>query len=186
MNVELLVAASAEFERVVQELPDESWHLPTPCEVDVHELVEHVVGGNRFAVAALSGVSAAEAWAIIRAQGFGPELEVVQESAAAQIAAFQAAPEDQVVHHPNGDIPAEAFLRYRLVDLVVHAWDLLSAAQLPEMVDAQVTEGVWRVIEPRLSEMLAFGSYGDGPSGVVPSEAPAQQKLLDAFGRRPV
>ncbi|WP_405058764.1 TIGR03086 family metal-binding protein [Kribbella sp. NBC_01505] len=186
MDVELLVAASAEFERVVQELPDESWHLPTPCEVDVHELVEHVVGGNRFAVAALSGVSAAEAWEITRAQGFGPELKVVQESAAAQLAAFEAAAEDQVVHHPNGDIPAEAFLRYRLVDLVVHAWDLLWTARLDETVDARLTEAVWRVIEPKLPEMLAFGSYGDGPSGKVPSDAPAQLKLLDAFGRRPV
>ncbi|MFK4085418.1 maleylpyruvate isomerase family mycothiol-dependent enzyme [Kribbella sp. NPDC020789] len=182
MDVELLVGASAEFERVVAELPGGSWGLPTVCEVSVRELVEHVVEGNRFAVAVLAGASAAQAWAAVRAQEFGPV--AVPESAAEQIEAFRAVPDDQVIHHPGGDISAEAFLRYRLVDVVVHAWDLLSAAGLDPTLDPEVTNALWTLVEPHLTEMLAFGSYGDGPSGSVAAEAPAQLRLLDAFGRR--
>ena len=159
-------------------MPAEAWELPTPCEVRVRELVEHVVEGNQFAAAALTGITAAEAWAAVRAP------EIGAESAAEQVAAFRAAGVDQVVHHPGGDISAEAFLRYRLVDVVVHAWDLLRAAGLDETLNPAVTEGLWALVEPRLSEMLAFGSYGDGPSGRILPEAPAQLKLLDAFGRR--
>jgi len=165
----------------VRELPKEAWGLPTPCEVDVRELVEHVVQGNRFAVAVLAGASAAEAWAAVR----GAESGDRHESAAQQIEAFRGATKDQVVHHPGGDISAEAFLRYRLVDVVVHAWDLLWTARQDDTLDATVTEQLWALVEPHLPEMLAFGSYGDGPSGELTSDAPAQLKLLDAFGRRP-
>ncbi|MFC9688628.1 alpha/beta fold hydrolase [Kribbella sp. NPDC056951] len=179
MDVELLVAASAEFERVVGELPEGVWGLPTPCEVDVRELVEHVVEGNRFAAAVLTGMSGREALATARAQDLD-----LHQSATRQIEAFRTASADQVVHHPGGDISAEAFLRYRLVDVVVHAWDLLRAASLDETLDTTVTDQLWALVEPRLTEMLAFGSYGDGPSGKVASDAPAQRQLLDAFGRR--
>lgn len=179
MDVELLIAASTEFERVVLELPKEVWQLPTPCEVNVRELVEHVVEGNRFAVAVLAGLSAPEAWDAVRAQKFD-----LEQSAAQQTEAFRTASDDQVVHHPGGDISAEEFLRYRLVDVVVHAWDLLRAAGLDETLNTAVTEGLWGLVEPQLQEMLAFGSYGDGPSGKVASDAPTQLRLLDAFGRR--
>lgn len=180
MDVELLAAATAEFERVARGLPEEAWGLPTPCEVDVRELVEHVVEGNRFAVAVLGGASAAEAWAAVRGERSGD----IKESAAQQIEAFRTATTDQVVHHPADDISAEAFLRYRLVDVVVHAWDLLWTARQDDTLDPTVTEQLWARVEPHLPEMLAFGSYGDGPSGTVPSDAPAQLRLLDAFGRR--
>ncbi|MET7283891.1 maleylpyruvate isomerase family mycothiol-dependent enzyme [Kribbella sp. NPDC005582] len=181
MDVELLAAASAEFERVVRGLPEEAWGLPTPCEVDVRELVEHVVQGNQFAVAVLAGASAAEAWAAVRDEQAGD----LAKSGAQQIDAFRGATEDQVVHHPAGDISAEAFLRYRLVDVVVHAWDLLWTARQDDTLDPTVTEQLWALVEPHLTEMLAFGSYGDGPSGELTSDASAELRLLDAFGRRP-
>ncbi|MDQ3485487.1 MAG: maleylpyruvate isomerase N-terminal domain-containing protein [Actinomycetota bacterium] len=54
------------------------------------------------------------------------------DSARNQAEAFAAAPPDQPVPHPSGDIPASAFLRFRLVDLLAHAWDLLRAADLDD------------------------------------------------------
>ncbi|GAA0587185.1 hypothetical protein HPO96_11615 [Kribbella sandramycini] len=63
MDVELLVGASAEFERVVGEYPADGWGLRTPCAVDARELVEHVEEGNWFAVAVLGGASAVGAGA---------------------------------------------------------------------------------------------------------------------------
>jgi hypothetical protein len=38
------------------------WSLDTPCsEWDVHYLVAHVVGGNRFAASVLAGMTASDA-----------------------------------------------------------------------------------------------------------------------------
>ncbi len=38
-DVDLIEAASAEFERVVRQLPADSWDWPTPSEVSVRELI---------------------------------------------------------------------------------------------------------------------------------------------------
>lgn len=182
----LIVAASAEFERVVRELPPDSWSRRTLVDVTVRELVEHVVIGNRLAAMWLDGVGRDEARAEVDGDQLGADpVAAVSESSARQAEAFAAVPPDQVVPHPNGDIPASMFLRYRLVDLVVHAWDLLRAADLDDTLDASVVRRLWSSIEPHLPEMLAFGAYGDGPSGTLGLEVPAQRRLLDAFGRRP-
>jgi hypothetical protein len=77
------------------------------------------------------------------------------------------------------------FLRFRLVDLVVHAWDLLRAARLDETLDASVVEGLLSLVEPHVEEMVAFGAYGDGPSGTMTAQTSSQDRLLDWFGRRP-
>lgn len=184
-NVELIDAASLEFERVVRQLPDDSWDRPTPSQISVRELVEHVVIGNRFTALLLAGVGRDEAQAELTSDQLGHDpVAAVVESARRQAQAFAAAPPEQPVAHPNGDIPAEAFLRFRLVDLVVHAWDLLRAADLDETLDPSVVVGLASLVEPHLDDMLAFGAYGEGPSGTLPRRASRQTQLLDWFGRR--
>ena len=109
----------------------------------------------------------------------------VVESARQQADAFASTPPDQPVAGPKGEIPAVAFLRFRLIDLVVHAWDLLRAAGLDETLDERVVVELLAVVEPHLDELIAYGAYGSGPSGTLPSDATPQHRLLDAFGRRP-
>nr|GLK38724.1 TIGR03086 family protein [Rhodococcus wratislaviensis] len=185
-EVELILAASAEFERVVRHLPVDSWDLPTPSQMSVRDLVEHVVVGNRFTALLLAGVGREQARNMLTDDQLGDDpVAAVAESWRHQAEAFAAAPPEQPVPGPRGDVPAEAFLRFRLVDLVVHAWDLLRAAGLDETLDPPVVAGLSRVVEPHLDGMLAFGAYGEGPSGTVPPEASQQTRLLDWFGRRP-
>ena len=56
----MIDAASAEFERVVRQLPPDSWDRPTPSDVSVRELVNHVVVGNRLTALLLTGVDRGE------------------------------------------------------------------------------------------------------------------------------
>jgi len=108
------------------------------------------------------------------------------ESARRQAAAFAEASPEQPVAGPSGSVPAEAFLRFRLVDLVVHAWDLRRAARLDEKLEPRVVSELLDLVGPHLDEMLAFGAYGEGPSGTLPPDASPQARLLDWFGRRGV
>lgn len=152
----------------------------------MRELVEHVVVGNRFTALLLTGVGRDEARGMLHGDQLGDDpVAAVVESARRQQEAFAAAPPEQSVPHPNGDIPAAAFLRFRLVDLVVHAWDLLHGAQLDDSLDPLVVDRLLTLVKPHLDDMLSFGSYGEGPSGTLPPEAPPQARLLDWFGRRP-
>jgi hypothetical protein len=69
--VELIVAASAEFERVVRQLPADSWDRPTPSTFSVRELVEHLVVGNRFTALLLAGVDRDEARTLLAGDQVG-------------------------------------------------------------------------------------------------------------------
>lgn len=171
---------------MVRELPVDSWDRPTPSEISVHDLVEHVVVGNRFTAMLLAGIERHAAAASLAGYQLGedPVVEVV-ESARQQSAAFAVTVPGQLVAGPRGDVTVEAFLRFRLVDLVVHAWDLLHAAQREEDLSSPVVADLVAVVEPHLDEMLAYGAYGAGPSGTLPSDASPQRRLLDWFGRRP-
>lgn len=185
-RVELIDAASAEFERVVRQLPADSWDSSTPSAISVRELIEHVVVGNRFTALLLAGVDRDESRARVAGDQLGDDpVAAVVDSARQQKQAFAATGPGQPVAGPMGDIPAAAFLRFRLVDLVVHAWDLLRAARLEETLDPRVVADLVEVVEPHLGEMLAYGAYGAGPSGTLPPDASQQSRLLDWFGRRP-
>jgi uncharacterized protein (TIGR03086 family) len=182
----LIQAASAEFERVVRRLPDHAWDRPTPSRITVRELVEHVVLGNRFTALLLAGVDRDEARQSLSGDLLGDDpVGAVVESVRRQVEAFDTASPEQPVAGPRGEVPAEAFLRLRLVDLVVHAWDLLHAADLDETLDPSVVAELSLLVEPHLDDMLSSGAYGEGPSGTLPSSASQQTRLLDWFGRRP-
>jgi uncharacterized protein (TIGR03086 family) len=185
--VELIDAASAEFERVVRQLPEDSWDRTTPAEFSIRELVEHVVVGNRFTVLLLAGTDRDEARTMVDGDQLGDDaVAAVTESARRQAEAFAVTSGEQRVAGPRGETSAAAYLRFRVVDLVVHAWDLRRAAQLDEALDPRTVADLLTLVEPHLPEMLASGAYGAGPSGTLASDASPQARLLDAFGRRPV
>ena len=186
LGVELIDAASAEFERVVRQLPAGSWDDPTPCEMPVRELVQHVVVGNRLTALLLAGTVRDEARAMLAGDQLGDNpVAAVIDSNRRQAKAFAATAPEQLVAGPKGDVPVEAFLRFRVIDLVVHAWDLLRAAGLDERLDEQLVEDLLAFVEPHVDELIAYGAYGAGPSGTLPPDAAPQLRLLDAFGRRP-
>jgi len=182
--VDLLEAGTAQFERVVAAIPPGAWANPTPCDMTVREVVDHVVAGNLFATRLLAGASTAEAVAGLENYSSDADpLGAVATSCASQRSAFAAADEDRLLHHPNGDISLETFFRFRLGDLVVHAWDLAVGAGLDPSLDPAVVEALWTVVEPHVEEMRRMGAYGNS-TGELPADAPTQTRLLDAFGRR--
>lgn len=184
--MELIEAASAEFERIVRLLPADSWGWPTPSQLSVRALVDHVVVGNRFTALLLAGVDRDGARTELAGDQLGDDpVAAVVESARQQAHAFAVTPPEQLVAGPHGDVPAAAYLRFRLVDLVVHGWDLLRGARLDETLDPRLVVDLSAVVEPHLDEMLAYGAYGAGHSGTLPPDATPQARLLDWFGRRP-
>ncbi|QNE22067.1 TIGR03086 family protein [Kribbella qitaiheensis] len=183
--MDIFETATAEFERIVAALPSDSWGNATPCDVTVREVVGHVAGGNLFAVRLLAGASAADAVAGLDDPLGDNPLSAVQASGADQLAAFAAADKTLPLHHPSGDISYDTFVRFRLGELVVHAWDLTIGAHLDPTLDNSVVDALWTMVEPHLGDMQKMNAFGDGPSGTLPPKASPQSRLLDAFGRRP-
>jgi uncharacterized protein (TIGR03086 family) len=185
--VDILQTATADFERTVAALPPTSWGNDTPCDITVREVVDHVVAGNIFAVRLLAGASAADAVAGLDADQLGDDaLSAVATSAANQLTAFASADQARLLHHPSRDISYETFVRFRLGELVIHAWDLAIGAGLDPTLNPAVAESLWAMVEPHLDDMRSMGAYGPGPSPDLPSTTTLQARLLDAFGRSAV
>lgn len=184
--MQLLDAASREFLGTVRQLPAGSWSVVTPADMTVGAVVDHVVAGNLFSAQLLAGRSREAARSAADSEPTGGDVtERVDRSLQAQAAAFRDADPDLAVPLPFGDVSVQAFLRFRLVDLVVHAWDVRYAAGIGTALDPSVVERLWSLVEPHLDEMVRTGAYGDGPSGALPAGATVLDRLVDAFGRRP-
>jgi hypothetical protein len=107
----------------------------------------------------------------------------VERSCHAQTEAFAHAHHAQMLRHPSGDIDFQTFVRFRLGDLTIHAWDVAVAADLDATLEPVLVAELWTLVEPHLEMMQAMGAYGSGASGRLAPNADAQTRLLDAFGR---
>ncbi|WP_261818997.1 TIGR03086 family metal-binding protein [Nocardioides sp. OK12] len=180
----LFERASVQFQDVVASLQQADWTQPTNCQVSVRELVEHVVAGMEFAVRLLSG--AEDARSGIDEFRLGPDpVGQLERSCHAQAEAFARADRARPLRHSSGDIDFETFVRFRLGDLTIHAWDLAVAADLDATLEPGLVGALWELVEPHLATMQAMGAYGAGASGRLAPDTDAQSRLLDAFGRTP-
>jgi uncharacterized protein (TIGR03086 family) len=184
--VNLFATAGAELSRVVGSLPSTHWDNPTPAGLTVREVVGHVVAGNLFAVRLLEGASASDSVAGLDADLLGDNpIAAVTTSCEAQQSAFAVADPLSLLHHPSGDISYETFVRFRLGDVVIHAWDIAVGGKLDPALDTALVDALWTMVEPHLDDMRAMGVFGTGASNTLPPDASLQTRLLDAFGRRP-
>lgn len=176
------------FAATVGLVADDQWDVPTPCDGwNVRELVGHVAAGCRMAVTLAAGGTRNDAIAVLGVDHLGDSpVTAIEAALAAQLEAF-ARPEvaEQVFHHPAGDMPGAQVLSFRIGDLLVHRWDLARAIGADETLDAELVQEVWDGIAPIVPMMATSGVFGAGPSGQIGVDAPLQQRLLDAMGRRP-
>ncbi|MFC0625123.1 TIGR03086 family metal-binding protein [Kribbella deserti] len=180
--MDFLKPASAQLVRIVAAVPADAWSTSTPCDLTIHEVVNHVVAGNIFAVRLLAGASAADATAGLDGDYLGEDpLAAVTTSCEHQVAAFASADQSRPLHHPSRDISFETFVRFRLGELVVHGWDVAVGAGLDPALDASVVAGLWAMVEPHVEDMRQMGTFGKGAT--TSSATSVQARLLDAFGR---
>ena len=114
--LDLLKRSAVEYRSRLAAVPADRWGDQSVCgEWTVKEVADHIVGGNRFAVALLDGATTEEAMTAALAASFeGDAVERFDESAAAQLSAFEAdGALDRIVHHPAGDMPGAAGCVYR-------------------------------------------------------------------------
>jgi uncharacterized protein (TIGR03086 family) len=175
--------ASEAFRLHLAVVRDEDWTAATPCtDWDVHYLVAHVVGGNRFASMVLNGRTAAEAMEVVMgaAQLGADPLGDFDTSADDQRRQFRrAAALDQQVSHPLGVLSGERFLGMRVFDIAVHSWDLAVAIGRNAELDDELVEAVLQIVR---QEALAM-AFGIEPCGDVGPDASPMEQLLDLSGR---
>lgn len=133
----ILEVAQAGVVALLTGLDDEEWAAPTPCDGwSVADLARHLVTAERAFTIALGGTPydlaavAAEVDAIPVA-----DLPTAYDDAAAGLrAALAAAPADRPVPSPLGPVPPAVVAEIRVLEAVVHAWDLGQALDVEPQV----------------------------------------------------
>jgi uncharacterized protein (TIGR03086 family) len=178
-----LDTATEQFRRQLAIVGDDQWTVATPCtDWDVHHLVAHVVGGNRFASLVLAGRTAGDAMQTVMGSpqlGADP-LGAFTETSVEQRELFdQPGALDRLVDHPLGELTAGRFLDMRVFDIALHSWDLATAIGSGGDLDPALTEHVLAIV---LDEVPGMG-FGIEPCGEVGPEATAMERLIDLCGR---
>ena len=176
--VELLAAALDEAGRLAEGIRQDQWDAPTPCaEWSVRDLTRHLVAGNRlFARAVREDLPPA---APVEQDRYA----ALRESADELVSAFTAPGAlDRVVVVPFGRVPGIVALHLRLVEALVHGWDLASATgQVPRFDDESAERGL-EFSRAKLSEVPADRSPFGPPQPVDP-QAPVLDRLAALLGR---
>lgn len=151
------------------------------------DVCDHLVGGNRFAVLVVSGMDWRAALTTVQCGDFsGDPRATFGGTGAQQIAAFEAAGVlARTVSHPVGPMSGRDFARHRVLDLVVHGWDVARASGGDETIDPALAEVALQALCEAGPAAGGGGAFGVGPSGAGGPEAAIHLRLLDLSGRRP-
>jgi uncharacterized protein (TIGR03086 family) len=157
------------------------WGLPTPCpDWTVREVVNHLVLGHRRFAAAVTGGSPPDPADDLL--GSDPE-SAYWSSAEAMLAAFRAdGALERPVTIPAGTLPGSVACELRVVEALVHGWDLSRATGLPLEFPADLVAESIAFSRVQLGRVPADRTPF-GPSRPVADDAPALDRLAALLGR---
>lgn len=186
--LDLLGSASETFHDKIADIDADGWNGISTCtDWTVRDILDHVVGGNRFAVASLDGQPLGEAFLSAMSLGFdGEPVELYSVSAADQLRAFRS-PDAlrSLVDHPMGQIAGLDFLNFRICDLVLHSWDVARSTGGGEQLDDALVEFVWTQMADGKGPVLKSGSYGTHQDLDGDRSLTTMDRVLLSSGRRP-
>jgi uncharacterized protein (TIGR03086 family) len=196
--VELLRAldvSTGEFGRRLSLATEDSWDAVTPCsDWDVRFLAAHVIGGNRFASAVLGGMRATDAIEqVMSSPPVGPDvMETWAATCSEQARSFgQPGVMDGRIDHPLGEITGREFLKFRVFDITLHAWDLARSLDIDDQLPQALVDVVLDIVQDGPPGM-GFGvmPLDDHPTNASPhtrlrpTNASPQTRLLNLTGRQ--
>ena len=156
MSTEVLERAVATTRGVLANVTPAQYDLATPCASwDVRALVNHVVGGTHFYVAAMTGAP----WSPDTDYTAGDIVRAYDDGAGAAISAFGApGAMERMVELPFATLPGAVFVGIASTDQFTHAWDLARATD--QDTDLAPDFAVSRRLEPKLPVVIWAKPFG--------------------------
>jgi uncharacterized protein (TIGR03086 family) len=184
VNVDVLKKAQNIAAGVIAGVKPDQMSNATPCkEWDVSQLIDHLVGTQKWGAAVVSGRSPEDS-------GDGASKGDYQAAFAAASAEAEAAFSadgalERMVNPGFGDMPGSAVLGLTITDAFTHAWDLATATGQDADLDPDLAGQLLAASEQSMSddfrsaEGTIFGLRQDAPDG-----APAAAQLAAFLGRK--
>jgi uncharacterized protein (TIGR03086 family) len=185
--VDQLSEVLATTQQLVGEIHDAQWTSPTPCtDWNVRDLVNHLVNGN-LGFADLPHGRPPSGEDIHRGAGVdrlgeAPVL-TYRYAANALLAAFRRPGAlDQPITVAIGTVPGVVAVHLRIIETLVHAWDLALATGRSVGFPDDVVEQELAISQERLTGAPA-GRWLFAPPRSAPVDAPALDRLAARLGR---
>jgi len=170
--------------RLVAAVRPEQLGNDTPCEGwDVRTLLNHVVGGNWWAQELAGGKTIDEVGDRLDGDVLGDDPAAAYDaSAAAAAAAFRAPGAMEASCAVSyGPVPGAVYAGHRLIDVLIHGWDLATATGQDTALDPDLMEACRQIIEPQLELFRAAGAFA--AELPAPPDATPQTRFLAILGR---
>ncbi len=175
-----LSATGAVVDRVAARQLD----LSTPCDGwSVRELLNHLVGGNYWAAELAAGKSIDEVGDRLDGDTLGDDhAAAYRASAELAVAAFNAPGSmDAPCAVSYGPVPGSVYCGHRILDVVIHGWDLAKATGQDTTLDPELVDAVTAIVTPQMDLLAGSGMFGS--TVTIDSDADPQTRLLSTLGR---
>ena len=177
--------ALADTRTIFAGIGGDQWGLPTPCaDWDVRELAIHVVAGNWWAAELGSGKTIAEVGDRLDGDVLGDDPLAAYDASLAPAAAVFRVP--GAMEAPcavsYGPVPGAVYCGHRLLDVLVHGWDLAVATGQDTTLDPELVEDCIAVVEPQMDLLVGSGMFHTDV--VAAAGADRQAVLLAMLGRQ--
>lgn len=166
----------------VEAVGPDQWGLPTPCTGwTVQDLVNHVVGEERWTVPLMQGSTIEEVGTSLDGDLLGEEPARAASAAAEEAVAVvdDRLPEGGKVHLSYGDEDKGEYIRQLCADHLVHGWDLAVATGGDTRMDPDLVADVAAWFADREELYRSSGAIG----AHVDRHGDPQTELLASFGR---
>jgi uncharacterized protein (TIGR03086 family) len=158
------------------------WPAPTPCtDLDVREVLNHLVSGNLLFASLVRGEPLPDR----SADHLGGDPLAAFRRAAAELREAFATPGalESVYTAPFGSGPGAVLLHVRIVELLVHGWDLARATGQQADFPADVAERTLAATRRQLTSRPQGPGAPFAAEVPVADDAPAVDRLAGFLGR---
>jgi uncharacterized protein (TIGR03086 family) len=168
------------YGELVAGVTPEQWSAPTLCDGwDVRALVNHVTMGQLVFAAALQGQPRPDVTADYL--GDDPEGSFRQSSEILLTAFDLDGVMSKTIKVPFGEIPGIGAMHLRMVEGLVHGWDLAKATRQPLSFPEEIAGTALVFAQNAISQVPREGRFADEQP--VASDAPALEQLAALLGR---
>jgi uncharacterized protein (TIGR03086 family) len=186
MIEDVYARAAREFEARVAQVSAGDWQKTTRCCPDwtIRDLVNHVVGENRWILPLVGGSTIADVGESLSGDLLGDDALAAWKQASDDVASAIRDPENmaRAVELSSGQTVGSAYVVEVVSDQIIHTWDLASSIDADTALPDELVEFASATLTPLAEAWRQAGVLG--PPVDVQDDADAQTKLLAMLGRR--
>jgi uncharacterized protein (TIGR03086 family) len=185
-TVDLYVRATRSTLRIIDGVPRDRWHAPTPCsEWDAMQVANHIIGENLWAAELVQGKTVDQVGDKLDGDltEDDPAAAYRRSVAVAQVVVEAPGAAEATCHLSFGDYSGADYASQLFMDTLIHGWDIAKGTGQDTDLDAELVSACLPIAQGLTRQFRGAGVFGEDLS--AEADRDPQTKLLALVGRRP-